>query len=123
MTEKNKGWLKDNVMSIILSVLLLVIGGMQAAFWNSYENEKYNRTVKNDQQDQKIEDLKVITYNLAKAYENNINTDKEWRTEMNEWKKAIDQKLTRHDEQFMEVWKSIRRSDKIPDMTKWEEDK
>ena len=94
--------------------MLLIIGAMISAFWASYENDRNRRDDRNLQQDDKISDQQIITYNLARAVEviNENQKDHEKRDEI---------KWDKYDAEFMEVWKSVRRSGSNVDMSKYKQ--
>jgi hypothetical protein len=72
---------------------------MFSAFWVQYNDDRKKIDERNNVQDTKIEELTVITYNLAKGWE-----------DTRDWKKEVDKRLTKHEEEFMEIWKSQKRN-------------
>lgn len=94
MSEKTRLWVKDNVLLLIITVML-------TAFFVQYQSDRTEFKEVNDRQDIDIQDLKVITYNLANVW----GDDKVW-------KRSVDDKLSKHDEEFMELWKQTTRSGK-----------
>lgn len=91
MIEKTKNYFKDNFLEIMIAALV-------AAFFAQYQLDRGRFQGADERHDKSIEDLKVITYNLAEAW-----------TDNKQWRNAIDQKLTKHDEEFMEIWKMMPR--------------
>lgn len=76
MSEKTRLWVKDNVLLLIITVML-------TAFFVQYQSDRTEFKDVNDRQDIDIQDLKVITYNLANVW----GDDKVW-------KRSVDDKLS-----------------------------
>lgn len=95
MTEKTKSWIKDNF-------LLLVVTALISGFWVSYEVDKSQHDTLDRSQGVDIQELKVITYNLARGHEWTISeVDK------------LNEKFQTVDERFMEVYKLLPRGAKV----------
>jgi len=91
MTAKAKQWFSQNLLE-------LAIIGLISAFFISYESDRSNDRQHEAVQDQSLQDLKVITYNLADAWD-----------QQREWRRTVDDKLTKHDEQLLELYMSVKR--------------
>lgn len=92
MTEKRKTWLQDNFLS-------LVIIAMITAFFVYNLDDRQSNAAEHHTFQKDITDLKSITFNLVEAYGGKMAKDQEQ-----------DQKLSKQDEEILELWKCNRRS-------------
>jgi hypothetical protein len=89
--EKAKQWIGSNLLELIIIALV-------TAFFYSYETDKANDRQHEAVQDQQLNDLKIITYNLAEAWD-----------QQRDWRRSVDEKLSKHDEKLLELYMTQKR--------------
>jgi hypothetical protein len=89
--EKTKQWIGSNLLELIIIALV-------TAFFYSYETDKANDRQHEAVQDQQLNDLKIITYNLAEAWD-----------QQRDWRRSVDEKLSKHDEKLLELYMTQKR--------------
>ena len=99
--DKIKGWL----WAVNLSLVGFIAGGMAWLLTTMSTEVKSNAN--------EIIELKVITYNLAVMTENNKRSDDDWRNDITAWRNAVNQKLDKQQEEYMELWKQQKRGSSI----------
>lgn len=106
MTEKinGNGKLTGMLWAINLLMLTLIVGMLG---W--YINREADRDA---EQDGKITEQQIISYNLAKTIE-------QIQKNQDACDSRYQQKFDKYDEQFMEVWKQVRRTGSNPDMSQY----
>ena len=92
MANKAKQWIGNNLLELIIIALV-------TAFFYSYETDKANDRQHEGLQDTALQDLKIITYNLADAWD-----------QQRDWRKSVDEKLSKHDEKLLELYLLQKRS-------------
>lgn len=101
-------WAARNIN--LSAVLIILVGSMFGAFWVQYNSERQERIAVNARQDEQLQDLNTITFNLAQKM---IDNEK--------WKDKTDEKLDKATEQYIEVLKQLKRSGYDPAIRKYTE--
>ncbi len=99
MTTKQKTWLKDNIMSII-------IAAMFAAFFAQYQWDRSASIEIDNQQTSRISDLETISYNLGQSCIQWNEWQREHTREFNSFRELTQSEI-------MELWKMMPRGSSI----------